>query len=161
MSDGYIPSCSRLVRSERELCPSGAMGATKLESLPYLSIPCDYQECPEGYDTRELVALGKCPITEEGVSPPLGETTVTVDPYALSLMLPKGYESEGMLLDKRGLEVPSSRHSMPSWPDGSEFALSDTIHAQSDRLRGDDQVLFNNSNPPQVVSSSGTVISPP
>ena len=154
------PSCSRLMRGEVENYPLGAGGVTKPESLPYVSIPCDYQECPEGYDTRGFVALKEPKATQDGVRTPAECAAVTVDPYALSLMFPNGYDSEGILLDQRDLEVPSSRHLVPLWPDGSEFALSDTIHAQSDRLSDDDLVLFNNSKPPQVAPSESTVVTP-
>ena len=91
---------------------------------------------------------------------PSGDTSVTVDPYALPLMLPKGVDSEGILLDQHSLEVPSLGHPVPSWLDGSDFALSDTTYARSDRSCDHDKALFNNSNPPNVVLPPDLVITP-
>ena len=160
MSDEAIPSCSRLVRGEVENCPFDAMGATKLESRPYSSIPCDYQECPEGYDTRGFVASEKYQSTQGGALSPSGDTNVTVDPYALPLMLPKGVDSEGILLDQCNAKAQSLGHYVSSLKDRPASALLDTIRARSDRSCDPNEVLFNNSNPPSVVSLSDTIITP-
>ena len=153
MFDGSGPSCSRLVRSEVAICPSGAVGTTKLESLPYSPIPCDYQECPEGYDTQESIAAGKVPFAD-------GEAIVTVDPYALPLMLPMGSKSEGILPDKCSAKAQSLEHYVSVRKGCADFALSDTTHARSDRSCDHDKALFNNSNPPNVVLPPDSVITP-
>ena len=142
MSDEAIPSCSRLVRGEVENCPFDAMGATKLESLPYSSIPCDYQECPEGYDTRGFVASEKYQSTQGDALSPSGNTSVTVDPYALPLMLPKGVDSEGILLDQCNAKAQSLGHYVSSLKDRPASALLDTIRARSDRSCDPNEVLF-------------------
>ena len=91
---------------------------------------------------------------------PSGDTNVTVDPYALPLMLPKGVDSEGILLDQCNAKAQSLGHYVSSLKDRPASALLDTIRARSDRSCDPNEVLFNNSNPPSVVSLSDTIITP-
>ena len=99
-----------------ESCPFGTMGVTKPKAPLSLTIPCDYQECPDGYEKQEQVSTDEVRCVQNGVVSPNENTTVAVSPNVSFLLLPKSLSPEEILLSSHTLEVRRMyRTVIPSW----------------------------------------------
>ena len=85
--ESKLPSCSKLMRGEREGCLFSTMGVTESKALPSLAIPCDYYEWADGRKLQEPMEepLVEVSMTEAELFGGLAPVAVSLGCVAIAL----------------------------------------------------------------------------